>query len=408
MSKVGGAIPSWYWPTGIPRRIAVPQQPLERLVRRQATTAKDRPAVVSAAGVLSYDELVRQALSIAGGIQKRGLGATVAIAEPVGSEALLLLLGGFLAEKRVFLVDTSGSAAKQAADLASAQASAVLVGSDGSFAHASGAGLPVVSRGDLVGDFRESTRPRRALDVALLIPSEYGVVLHSHFSIAAMCTSLATFIPQLRELTYLCSAPLGCWEALTGIFGALLNGLPIAFAGLDADGSGALPGDRRAYTILLRRQVDAALSQRKRPGALAGLRYLFVSTGAFDPGWRRRAEALFGQAVLPVWGLPEMGPVVAPHPTWFPSSSHGLALVNVSLVPIDPVTGKVSLVPWEMLDQAEVCVETLSGMVSYANVADDATLRVGKLFRTYQIASVDNVGVVTLQGEPRHRVSHAS
>ncbi|HSD10184.1 MAG TPA: AMP-binding protein, partial [Candidatus Binatia bacterium] len=324
------------------------------------------------------------------------------------SEALLLLLAGLFAEKRILFVDPDASAEKQAADLQSAQASAVLVGIGRSFDRTSSAGLPVLSRGELADDFRESSRPRRALDVALLMPCEHGLVLHSHFSIAAMCTSLVTFIPQLRDRSYVCALPLGCWEALTGAFGALLHGLPIVFPTLETEGGAMLPRDRQAYTILLRRQVDAALRRRKKPAALAGLRYMFVSTGAFDAAWRRRAEALFGQAILPVWGLPEVGPMVAPHPTWFPSSSHGLPLVNVSLVPIDPATGKVSLVPWEMLDQAEVCVETLSGMVSHANVADDAALRVGKLFRTHQIASIDNVGVVTLHGEPRKRAPHAS
>jgi hypothetical protein len=396
MSKVGGAIPSWYWPTGVPRRIGVPQQPLERLVRRQAESAKERPAVVWPGGRLTYRELLEQALSAAGGIQQQGLGATIAVAEARGADALLLLLASMLAEKRVLLVDPRGAAAEQAASLQAAQACAVLTATGAGDA-ADRSGLPIFSRADLAAPFRESARPRRALDPAVLFPGERAVVVHSHFSVAAMCTSLATFIPQLRQLAFVCAPPLACWEALAGIFGALLHGMPVAFPDLAENGDGLAAVDRDCYAILLRRQADEAVRRRRRPAELPALRYLFVSIGRFDLAWRRSAERLFAQAILPVWGLPEVGPIVAPHPTWFPSASHGFPLVNVSLVPLDPATGKVSLVPWEMLDQAEVCVETLSGMLSYAN-ADDTDLRVGKLFRTRQMATVDNVGVVTLYG----------
>ena len=46
MSKVGGALPSWYWPVGIPRRVPVVQQPLGRVLRQRLTTGAGKPAVV--------------------------------------------------------------------------------------------------------------------------------------------------------------------------------------------------------------------------------------------------------------------------------------------------------------------------------------------------------------------------
>lgn len=330
------------------------------------------------------------------------------MAETGGADALLLLLAGLLAEKRVLVCDLGGGGEKQAADLAFAEACAVLTAT-GAGPGAERSGLPVLSRAELADAFRESARPRRALDPAVLISCERGVAVHSHFSIAAMSTSLSTFIPQLRELAFVCLPPVSSWEALAGIFGALLCGMPIVFPDPAESGAGVPDLDRRAYTILLRRQADDALRRRRRPAGSAHLRYVFVSTAGFAPAWRRRVEALFDQPILPLWGLPEIGPVVSPHPTWFPTESHGFPLVNVSLVPIDPTTGKVSLVPWEMLDRAEICVETLSGMVSYAKGADDAGLRVGKLFRTHQMASVDNVGVVTLyESAPREGAARAS
>ncbi len=407
MSKVGGAIPSWYWPTGVPRRIGVPPQALEWLVKRRATSAKERPALVWAGGRLTYGELLEQALSVAGGIQKRDLGGTIAVAEASGPDALVLLLAALLAEKRVLVTDPSRAVEEQAAHLKSAEAAAIITAS-GAGPGAERSGLPVLHRAELADAYRQSPRPRRALDPAVLIPGERGVVVHSHFSIAAMCTSLATFIPPLRELAFVCLPPPDSWEAVVGMFGALLQGMPIVFPDRGGKSGGALDADREAYTILVRRQADEVLRRRRRPAALAGLRYIFVSTARFDPAWRRRLEKLLGQAILPVWGLAEVGPIVAPHPTWFPARAHGFPLVNVSLVPIDPASGKVSLVPWEMLDQAEACVETLSGMVGYAGGVDDTKLRVGKLFRTHQMASMDNVGVVTLHGEVPREATHAS
>jgi acyl-CoA synthetase (AMP-forming)/AMP-acid ligase II len=407
MSKVGGAIPSWYWPTGVPRRIGVAPQALEWLVRRQATSAKERPALVWAGGRLIYGELLEQALSVAGGIQKRGLGGTIAVAEASGPDALVLLLAALLAEKRVLVTDPIRGVEEQAAHLKSAEAAAIITAS-GAGPGAERSGLPVLDRAELSDAYRQSARPRRALDPAVLIPGERGVVVHSHFFITAMCTSLATFIPQLRELGFVCLPPPDSWEAVVGMFGALLQGMPIVFPDREGKSSGALGGDRASYTMLLRSQADEVLRRRRRPAPLAGLRYIFVSTGRFDLAWRQRLEKLLGQAILPVWGLVEVGPIVAPHPTWFPAKAHGFPLVNVSLVPVDPASGKVSLVPWEMLDQAEACVETLSGMIGYAGGVDATKLRVGKLFRTHQMASMDNVGVVTLHGEVPRGATHAS
>jgi hypothetical protein len=113
--------------------------------------------------------------------------------------------------------------------------------------------------------------------------------------------------------------------------------------------------------------------------------------------WRRKLESLCAAPVFPIWGMPELGPVLAAHPTWLPPHGHGFPLVNVSLVPIEPTTGRVSIVPWEMLEQAEMGVETLSAMIGYAEPSLNAGMKSGTALRTRQIASMDHVGVVVLQ-----------
>ena len=55
--------------------------------------------------------------------------------------------------------------------------------------------------------------------------------------------------------------------------------------------------------------------------------------------------------------------------------------------------------PWEMLDEAEVGVETLSAMVGYVEPARNVGVKAGTAVRTRQVASMDHVGVVVLQDE---------
>ena len=130
MSKVGGALPSWYWPVGVPRRVPVAQQPLGRVFRQKFLTAKDRPALVSHNARLSYGELLEQSLALAGGIQAAGLDGTIAIADPDPVQSLLLCMAGLFAGRCVFLADPADSAEQLAARLAEAKASA-LIASDG-------------------------------------------------------------------------------------------------------------------------------------------------------------------------------------------------------------------------------------------------------------------------------------
>lgn len=397
MSKVGGALPSWYWPAGVPRRAPVPQQPLDRLLQRLSSTVKERAAILTRERALTYGELLEEVLAVAGGMQKFDPPA-IAVMERSAGEALLLLMAGWFAGKQVFLADPGTPAQRLAAHLQEAKAPVALTATDPGEAGGI-ADVRIVRKEELAGPFREIARFRRATEPAVLIPSAKGVVIHSHFSLSSMCTSLTVFIPQLRQLPFVCVTPLWCWEALLGAFAALLNGMPVVFttfAELEAGQHPPLGND--GYTILRRREVDALVRTRYIPPLLSKLRYVFVSTGYFTVRWRRQLEALWGKGILPIWGSPEVGPAVAAHPTWFPLQSHGFPLVNVSLVPVNPATGKISIVPWEMLECAEVGVETLSAMVGYTEPARSAAVRIGKVLRTYRIASVDHVGAVTFHG----------
>lgn len=394
MSKVGGALPSWYWPAGVPRRVAVPQQPLDRLLRQKFATIKDRPALLWDGDALSYGDLLERMLALAGGIQAAGLAGTIAIAEPDPAEETTLLLGALCAGRSILLTDPGASTEQAAAQLREAQASTILT-SSGAGELAAVAGLSAIARGDLQGAFREPPA-RRATEAAVLLASARGVVVHSHFSLSAMWASLAAFVIGLRQLSFICMESIASWEMLAGVIGAFMSGMPVRLATLaELSAEPGRDAPATGYTIITRAMADRMLAEGSAPRLFSQMPYLFVSTGHFKPRWRRHLERYCGRPIFPLWGTPEVGPVVASHPTWFPLHGHGLPLVNVSIVPIDPASGQVSIVPWEMLERAEVGVEALSAMLGYAQPSA-AEARIGKIVRTRQIAAMDHVGVVTL------------
>lgn len=392
MSKVGGALPSWYWPAGIPRRVPVAQQPLGRLLRQRFAAAGDRLAIVYRDVEISYGQLLKRCLALAGGMQGANLSGTIAIVEPDPAEALMLSVAGWFAGRCVFLADPIAGGGQLETQLAQAKASCVIG------PVAAGPTRHVV-RSELTGDYSETGTARRATDPALLIGGSRGLVAHSHFSLAAMAASMAAFIPHLREIPFICTeTALGSWEMLTGIMLALLHAMPIRFEELKSspwsDGGEA---GTDGYLIIRRNRADEIIADNRAPSLVRKANYVFVSTGFFASRWRRRVELILRRPVFPVWGLPEIGPLVAAHPTWLPPHGHGFPLVNVSLIPIDPSSGKVSIVPWEMLEQAEVGVEALSAMIGYVEPSHNVGTKSGTAVRTRQVASMDHVGVVALR-----------
>ncbi|MCC7411623.1 MAG: AMP-binding protein [Gammaproteobacteria bacterium] len=396
MSKVGGALPSWYWPAGIPRRVAVPQQPIARLLRKTLGAAPDGHALWTApGGWVSNARLLDAALGVCADLQANDAAKVVAVVEPDPAQALTLLLGAWLAGRQVCL--PAGDTERLRAQLAEAQAALVLTAREPR--ELSGlAGVPVMRAPARAGAAAAQVPAAgRATDPALLIPAARGLVVHSHFSLSAMATALSAFIKEIKDLSFLCTTPLGTWEALTGAIGALLRGRSVLFTDLAEPGCDAVPIPAEGlFSILCRADVDRVIERRRAPQALRGSRYVFVSTGAFKPAWRRRLEAWAGKPILPLWGMPEIGPAVVAHPTWYPVGAHGFPLVNVSIVPVDPDSGRQSVVPWEMLTSAEMGVESLSAMLGYARPGQVPDLRIGKVVRTGQIANIDHVGVVTL------------
>ena len=398
MSKVGGALPSWYWPAGISRRVPVSQQPLGRTLNQRFKTSADKVAIISDGRSTTFSELSAQVTAVAGGLQSLSTTGTITIVDPDPAEALVQLLGGLLSGRAVYLPrdirsDLPAQMGKAKSDLLLTSKVAAL----------SYEGFTTLRISDLVGKFNEASVPRRARDPCVYLDGDRGIVTHSHFSLSAMAASMAAFIPELRKNGYLCLAPsLGSWEELTGILLALTSGMPVIFSSLEQQ-----PPSIPLYLVLRRPQVDLILTERRAPDIVREASHVFVSTGPFSRSWRQQLELRCGAPVYPIWGVPELGPVLAAHPTWLPPHGHGFPLVNVSLIPIDPGTGNVSIVPWEMLERAEMGVETLSAMIGYVEPSRNATAKAGTALRTGQIASMDHVGVVALLEEAKRHDARA-
>ncbi len=393
MSKVGGALPSWYWPAGIPRRVPVPQQPLGRILRQRFTKEADKPAIIAEGATVSYSDLLARVVALAGGVQSVPIKGPLALIDSDPIESVAMLLGAIFAGRQVFLPGRTDSDETIEARMTEAKVAAILTSDDGS----PRAGLPVVWRSELAGAFNEAAAAKRAAEPVLMLSAPRGTVTHSHFSLSAMAASLGAFIPRMREMAFVCrTGPLGSWETLSGILLAFGNGMPVVFSG-SGESRGA--AGMAKYAFLHREEADEIIAQERLPADIADASYLFVSTGFFEPKWRRRFEALCDRPIFPIWGLPETGPVIASHPTWLPPHGHGFPLVNVSLLPIDPASGQISIVPWEMLEQAEMGVEALSAMVGYAEPSRTPAVKAGTALRTGQIVTMDHVGVVVLQKE---------
>ncbi|MBI4897121.1 MAG: hypothetical protein HY827_02000 [Actinobacteria bacterium] len=403
MSKVGGALPAWYWPEGIPRRSPVPQQTLDRLIKR-AGRDTSAPAIVWKDRAVSYGELLEKVTSYAQAVH--GLlpdDEVVAIFERDPGDALILTLAVIQTGRRALLPDLDAPTERIVAQVSQAGATAALT----TGGVTPPADLSVLTRDELdaYDGEKPKLRPVKATAPALIIPAGEELAVHSNYSLAAMSVALTAFIPDLKSFSAVSPPPLWNWEALTFALCPLLNGAPLLAAGLDELSSVEGFDPLKSYTVLLREDGDRLAGGSKPPAVLRDLHYVFVSTPYFVPNWRRGVEASRGREVLPIWGTAAFGPAVGAHPTWFPFDAHGIPLVNVRVLPVDPGSGQPSLVPWEMLESAEIGVESPGLMTGFVREGAANELLSGKILRTHISASVDHVGVVVFHKPPKHKAA---
>lgn len=405
MSKVGGALPAWYWPEGIPRRSPVPQQTIDRQIKRAGGRDADAPAIVWKDRSIGYGALLDKATEYAHAIAALAPDdEVIAIAERDVGDALMLMFGAIFTGKRALLPDLDASAEQIAEQLSHAGATVAVTGGE-SGAIGSLAGVRVITRAELDAHKSDDVklRPVKATAPAVIIPADGELAVHSNYSLAAMSVSLTAFIPELKTMSVVSPPPLWHWESLTAVLCALLNGTPVIVAPFDELAGIEAFDPAASFAVVLRADFDRLATGKGAPQALRDLHYVFVSTPYFQPRWRREIESWRGREVLPLWGRASFGPAVAAHPSWFPFDAHGIPLVNVRVLPVDPGSGQPSLVPWEMLELAEIGVESPSLMTGFVREGAADELLTGKILRTHVTGSVDHVGVVVLHKPPKKK-----
>jgi acyl-CoA synthetase (AMP-forming)/AMP-acid ligase II len=123
--------------------------------------------------------------------------------------------------------------------------------------------------------------------------------------------------------------------------------------------------------------------------------FLLTVDGTFDPDQRRRVGKSFESAALTVWGLPETGPILASHQSWYMDDSVGIPITNAHVVPSEPRTGEPIQTPWELVESAEIAFWSPALMAGYEG-GDHPARWAGGRFRTGMIASSDANGMVYL------------
>lgn len=431
MAKTIAINPSWYWPDDIPRLLGVPPMRAERLlIERWARRRADDVALVDATAgggeVLTYAQLQERVRAVAAALGARTpAGARVALCDARGSAGVIALLGALAAGTRpVALAGTGGL--QEALDLQDGAPLALAIGCAG--APAGDLPVPGLALSELVAEpatsDAESLRaapegqleaapgtPTIAGDVhapALDLPSGEGLfAAHSHYSLVSGALSLSAFLAAEGPQSWLAAIDLSRWEGIYSVFAALYSGGSAVICDpqqLGDQAAAAIAEHHVAYALL----PFAALGDlaRGRPRRLAdaikrNLSALLLSVEEpFAAGERRKARKTLDIPILTVYGLPECGPILASHPSWYVDESVGIPLTNVEVQPANPRTGEPLDTNWELLDYATMVVRTPLVMSAYEGPAASERSLAERLedgwFRTWTNASFDANGMMYL------------
>jgi len=388
MPKTIATTPSWYWPPGIPRVSGIPPFSLYELcVGRAARDCPDAPALISGNLRLTAKQFREEvdhwaaAIAASAGSQQRA----VLVASP-GASGAFLLFGALAAGLHVYVVAPGGDPAVAASRFGT---SLVL-----------DPNLPIDRNSFAPGQHRcPSLESLRAPAVAIDSPS--GLVNHSNRSLLAAAISLITFLGATPARPWLATLPLSRWEGLASVIVPLYLGATLVLPPSGADPEtivqtiarervGFAFDDLETAAHWTREAKQASKDARR---VLEG--FLLAVGGTFDPTERRRVSKSFESAALTVWGLPETGPVLASHQSWYVDDSIGIPITNAHVVPSEPRTGEPIQTPWELVESAEISVWSPALMAGYEG-GDHPARWAGGRFRTGMIASSDANGMVYL------------
>lgn len=387
MPKTIAITPSWYWPERIPRVSGVPPySAYDLLVARRARKGPNDVAIADLERSLTAGELVSQVASVAGAIKARGAErSTVRIAAPVGVEYAVLFLGALAAGCTIDA--TSAGSGGATTTLAS-------TGGQGNVTYDAAIASPA-AEAPCGPESIESLA--LALDSVTEAGARIGV---SQRALLARAISLAMYFEFPPEAPWVIDLDPGNW-AFSAALGAALHSGSIAVLTPpgDADSFAAAVGAQQFQSVGVMDFQEAFVASKESKRVAKGLRgqllgLILPVISSFDASERRRIEKVFDCPSLTVYGLPETGPVLASHPSWYLVESAGIPITNADVLPVDPRSGAKIQTLWELVEFAAVNVR--SPMLATSRSSNGAWEPIGGMIATGVAASSDANGMIYL------------
>lgn len=388
MPKTIAITPSWYWPERIPRVSGVPPySAFDLLVTRRARKGPNDVAIADLDGTLTAGELVSQVASVAGAIKARGAErSTVRIAAPAGIEYAVLFLGALAAGCTIDATsDTSGGATTTLA----------ATGGQGDVTYDAAIASPATD------DAPSGPESIESIALALSSATEAGTRIGvSQRALLARAISLAMYFEFPPEAPWVINLDPSNWAFSAALGAALQNGsIVVVTPPGDADSFATAVGMQQFQSVGVMDFQEAFVASKESKRVAKGLRGqllgLILPVGSsFDASERRRIEKVFDCPSLTVYGLPETGPVLASHPSWYLVESAGIPITNADVLPVDPRSGARIQTLWELVEFASVNVR--SPMLATSRSSNGAWEPIGGMIATGAAASSDANGMIYL------------
>jgi acyl-CoA synthetase (AMP-forming)/AMP-acid ligase II len=339
-----------YWPEDTARHAHVPLKRVSEIaLNATASASGDRPALVTAAGTLTYAEVSDRVRRLAAALRARvPKGSRVAIALEDPAELVAALFACF--ETEMLALPSAAPIAEETLRLF--QTDLVI-----------GAGVleskPTVTISELFSG-ETSEKPdkpdyKKPL-IAFAKPDRSGELLHNHKTLAAQAIAVGSFYMIDGDTRVLLAQAPTDWLSL-----ALLLGTWQKAGAVVAGWRDDTPTPERVDYIVstwnhaLERYLD-------RPPRIPRLRIGAGAIVGVESGIplakRRRLSRRLGTPVLTLLGRSDLGPVLGSHPTWFLDDAVGIPLPNVDTRPINPATGEPLNIGWDAVESAELGVKS--------------------------------------------------
>ena len=351
MSKGALGLLSAYWPEETPRYANVPLKTVSDIVIHAiARSAAERPALVSAAGMLSYGELSRGVLRFSQALRtrcERGARVLLALTEP--AELLIAAFGAFEAKTLVFL-----SPDVRESETASAFAPDLVIGP------ADIPGVQSIGFSEVMDSPVKELAERPELRTPVLVlarPDKRGEIFHNHRTLLATAVALGKFFMLAENSQVVLLEPPSAWHTLALLLATWHRGGTV-WAGWGGTRK-ALP-ERADYVVCgwegAERLLEDLRSSRPPVQIIAGV--ILGVEGPFSISRRKRLSRRMGAPVLTLLGRNDIGPIIASHPTWFLDDAAGIPLPNVDTRPLNPIERTPLSIGWDVVEQAEIGVKS--------------------------------------------------